>query len=59
LVSDLTHKAQIFPFTPFLADLTQVPEGRAFHANVLDANNAVVAGKKIEYTATGFGKRLT
>ena len=59
LVSDPTHKAQIFPFTPFLADLTQVPEGRAFHANVLDANNAVVAGKKIEYTATGFGKRLT
>ncbi len=59
LVSDLTHKAQIFPFTPLLADLTVVPEGRAFHANVLDASNVVVAGKKIEYTATGFGKKLT
>ena len=59
LVSDPTHKAQIFPFTPLLADLTVVPEGRAFHANVLDGSNAVVAGKKIEYTATGFGKKLT
>ena len=59
LVSVPTHKAQIFPFTPFLADLTQVPEGRAFHANVLDLNNAVVGNLKIEYTATGFGKKLT
>ena len=59
LVSDPTHKAQIFPFTPLLADLTVVPEGRAFHANVLDGSNAVVAGKKIEYTATAFGKKLT
>lgn len=59
LVSDPTHKAQIFPFTPLLADLTVVSEGRAFHANVLDSSNNLVAGKKIEYTATGFGKRLT
>ena len=58
LVSDSAYKAQIFPFTPLLADLTVVPEGRAFHANVLDSSNNLVAGKKIEYTATGFGKKL-
>ncbi len=59
LVSDPAHKAQIFPFTPLLADLTVVPEGRAFHANVLDSSNNLASGKKIEYTATGFGKKLT
>ena len=64
LVSDPTHKAQIFPFTPLLVDsngnltVTAV-EGRAFHANVLDSSNNLASGKKIEYTATGFGKKLT
>lgn len=73
LKTDASNVADIYPDVHY-ADtsldndnknnvLVSVPGGVAFLAVVLDPDSltqpGLVAGKKIEYTATGFGKKLT